>query len=135
RRRALEKWRSLEATLLFYQGPSRLAESLADMGDILGGRDAVVARELTKRHEELRRGNLAALALHYREAGPPRGEVVIVVRPPQPETAVQIDLDALLGERLNRQSLRDAVAELAAETGIARQILYQRALVLRGGGR
>src|SRR5882762_3876861 len=79
RRRALGQWTTLDATLVFFEGPSRLAAALADMADILGKKDAAVARELTKRHEEIRRGRLSELTEHYREAGPPRGEVVIVV--------------------------------------------------------
>src|SRR6185437_4680978 len=71
RRAALAEWRGLAATLIFYEGPSRVAAALADMADILGDREAAVARELTKLHEETRRGRLATLAVHYREAGKP----------------------------------------------------------------
>ena len=81
RRRALGEWRSLPATLIFFEGPSRLAAALADMAETLGERSAAVARELTKRHEEIRRGRLGALAEHYRDAGPPRGETVDCRRP------------------------------------------------------
>ena len=83
RRRALVQWAALEATLIFFEGPSRLAASLADMAETLGTREAAVARELTKRHEEIRRGPLDALARHYRDSGPPRGEAVIVIGPPE----------------------------------------------------
>lgn len=131
RRRQLEAWRRLEASLVVFEGPSRLAESLSDMAAVLGERDAAVARELTKRHEEVRRGSLFALAGHYRDAGPPRGEVVIVIGPPAANGAAAIDIDGALRERLARQSLRDAVAELAAETGLGRQALYRRALELQ----
>jgi 16S rRNA (cytidine1402-2'-O)-methyltransferase len=132
RRKALAAWRSVPATLIFYEGPSRLAAALADMSDVLGDREAAIGRELTKRHEEVRRGSLTALAEHYRDK-PPRGEVVIVVSPPEPETAKPIDLDKQLDEKLARLSLRDAVAELAAETGIARRVLYDRALARQKG--
>jgi 16S rRNA (cytidine1402-2'-O)-methyltransferase len=131
RRRALETWRALNATLILYEGPSRLADSLADMADILGDRPAAVARELTKRHEEIRRGRLADLAARYREEGAPRGEIAIVIGPPEPVKVSEIDLDRLLRERLARQSLRDAVTELSEETGLARQIIYRRALALQ----
>jgi 16S rRNA (cytidine1402-2'-O)-methyltransferase len=83
---------------------------------------------LTKRFEEVRRGRLSALAEHYREAGPPRGEVVIVVGPPEPEAPLETDIDARLERLLDAHSLRDAVARLAAETGLARRTLYDRAL-------
>jgi 16S rRNA (cytidine1402-2'-O)-methyltransferase len=131
RRKALAGWKDLAATLVFYEGPSRLAACLGDMAAVLGDRPAAVVRELTKRHEEMQRGTLVALAAHYRDASAPRGEIVIVVGPPlavAPETA---DLDVRLGELLSGRSLRDAVAELAAETGLGRKALYDRALARR----
>jgi 16S rRNA (cytidine1402-2'-O)-methyltransferase len=121
-------WKALPATLIFYEGPSRLGGCLADMAEMLGNRGAAIGRELTKRHEEIRRGTLATLADHYREAPPPRGEIVIVVGPPEHDEKLAIDLDAQLDEKLARLSLRDAVAELAAETGVARRAIYERAL-------
>ncbi len=130
RRKALAAWRDLQATLIFYEGPSRLAAALVDLREILGDRPAAVARELTKRHEEVRRGSLSALAAHYRD-NPPRGEVVIVVGLPEPAPLVIADLDDQLDAKLARLSLRDAVAELAAETGLARRALYDRALARR----
>jgi 16S rRNA (cytidine1402-2'-O)-methyltransferase len=132
RRRVLAQWQGLAATLIFFEGPSRLAATLADMAEILGDRDAAIARELTKRHEEMRRGRVSVLAAHYRSAGPPRGEVVIVVGPPEaaPKTA-NPGIDERLRALLSRQSLRDAVAQLATETGIGRRALYERALALR----
>ena len=133
RRRLFAEWCTHPATLVLFEGPSRLAESLADLAAALGDRDAAVARELTKRHEEVRRGTLATLAAHYRAAGPPRGEVVIVVGPPAAAPVEATDVDAQLRERLARQSLRDAVAEIAAETGLGRKVLYRRALALQQG--
>jgi 16S rRNA (cytidine1402-2'-O)-methyltransferase len=132
RRRALADWADLAATLIIYEGPSRLAASLADMAQVLGGREAAVARELTKLHEEVRRGTLAELAAHYCQSGAPRGEVVIVVGPPAsaPELAPN-DIDARLRTLLAAHSLRDAVALAAAETGLARRLLYERALALQ----
>jgi 16S rRNA (cytidine1402-2'-O)-methyltransferase len=114
---------------VFFEGPSRLAASLADMAEVLGDRDGAVARELTKRHEEIRRGHLTELAQHYDNAGPPRGEVVIVVGPPGAQALPETDIDARLDELLETHSLRDAVARLTAETGIARRTLYDRALL------
>jgi len=128
RRRMLAQWAKLVATLVFFEGPSRLAASLSDMAEILSDRNVAVARELTKRYEEVRRGRLSALAEHYREAGPPRGEVVIVVGPPEPEAPREADIDTRLDRLLDTHSLRDAVAQLAAETGIPRRSLYDRAL-------
>ncbi len=134
RRRALANWPDLAATLIFFEGRSRLAAALADMAVILGDRSAAVARELTKRHEEIRRGRLGALAEHYRGAGAPRGEAVIVVGPPETRPPVaESDVDFRLRALLAGHSLRDAVAQLAGETGIARRVLYERALALQEG--
>jgi 16S rRNA (cytidine1402-2'-O)-methyltransferase len=131
RRRALAAWSTLDLTLIFYEGPSRLAASLHDMAEVLGDREAAIARELTKRHEEVRRGRLSELARHYQEAGAPRGEVVIVVGAPDAAEPSDFDIDARLRELLVDHSLRDAVAQLVAETGIARRTLYERALALQ----
>ena len=133
RRRLFAGWRHLAASVIVFEGPSRLAASLTDLAAILGERDAAVARELTKRHEEVRRGTLAALAEHYRMAGSPRGEVAIVIGPPAATVADAVDVDACLRDRMKRLSLRDAVAELAEETGLGRQALYRRALELQQG--
>jgi len=135
RRRALGEWTGLAATLVFFEGPSRLAASLADMAEILGDREAAVARELTKRHEEIRRGRLSDLAAHYRAAGAPRGEAVVIVGPREAAQAVMSegDIDNRLRTLLAAHSLRDAVARLAGETGLARRALYDRALALQRG--
>jgi 16S rRNA (cytidine1402-2'-O)-methyltransferase len=133
RRRTLEGWSHLEATLLFFEAVPRLTGCLADMADSLGNRQAAVARELTKLHEEIRRGRLADLAAHYREAGPPRGEVVIVVGPPEPTVPDHATVDGRLRAALAEFGMRDAAAKVAAETGLPRGELYRRALAIRGG--
>ncbi len=81
RKRFLGELKGTSGTLVFFEGLSRLAASLADMAEVLGAREGVVARELTKKFEEVRRGTLAKLAAHYAEAGPPRGEIVVLVGP------------------------------------------------------
>ena len=132
RRKVLAQWVELAATLVFFEGPSRLAATLADMAAVLGDRQAAIARELTKRHEEVRRGTLAELAAQYRAEPAPRGEVVIVVGPPEKTVAPDIgDLDTRLDALLGQLSLRDAVAALAEETGLARRVVYDRALTRR----
>ena len=129
RRRRLIELRSLRATLLVFETAPRLAALLADMAQILGPRDAALCRELTKLHEEVRRGTLAELAAHYRESGPPKGEMVIVVGPPtDPETLDDAAVDSLLDEMLAHASLRDAAARVAAATGRPRREIYARAL-------
>ena len=134
RRRALAALRPLAATLVFLESPRRLAASLEDMEETLGPRRAVVARELTKMHEEVRRGTLAALAGHYRADGPPKGEVVVVVDGAG-EGAIRpafsdADIDERLASLLAVGTVRDAAAAVSAETGRPRRELYARALAL-----
>jgi 16S rRNA (cytidine1402-2'-O)-methyltransferase len=137
RRRALEELAAVPATLIFFEAAPRLAASLGDMAETFGERKAAVARELTKLHEEVRRGTLAELAAHYAAAGAPRGEVVVVVAPPAKEAAAPTEdaLDAQLLAALDTMSIRDASAAVAAATGLKRRDIYARALALRGHGK
>ncbi|WP_137179137.1 16S rRNA (cytidine(1402)-2'-O)-methyltransferase [Roseomonas sp. AR75] len=129
RLRAAER-AGLSATLVFYEAPHRLAEALAALAEGLGGdRPAAVARELTKRFEEVRRGSLADLAAHYAGAEA-RGEICIVVGPAPEERTGEADLDAQLRAALQGASLRDAAAMVAAATGLPRKQVYARALEL-----
>ena len=131
RRRAVAAWVALDATLVFFEAPSRLAACLADLCEVLGERPAAVARELTKLHEEVRRGRLGELAAHYRAAGPPRGEAVVIVGPPEPAVPDAAEIDRRLRAALVGRGVREAAAELAAATGLPRTALYRRALALR----
>ena len=131
RRSWLSGLAGVPATLIFLESPHRLAESLADMDFALGAREAAVARELTKMHEEVRRGVLGGLAAHYAEAGDPKGEITIVVAPPGEAPAPSSpDIDAQLRAALAETSLREAVARVTAETGLPRREIYARALAL-----
>ncbi len=123
----------LSATLIFYEAPHRLGEMLAGLAEGLGGaRPAAVARELTKRFEEVRRGSLAELAAWY-AGNEARGEVVVVVGPAPEEAMGEADLDAQLQAAVAAGlSLRDAAATVAEATGLPRKQVYQRALALRG---
>jgi len=123
----------LAATLILYEAPHRLAETLAALGEGLGAeRPAAVARELTKRFEEVRRDSLGALAAHY-AAEAARGEVVVVIGPAPPETTSAATLDDRLQAALAAGlSLRDAAATVAEATGLPRRQVYARALELAG---
>jgi 16S rRNA (cytidine1402-2'-O)-methyltransferase len=132
RRTAAAELAEVPATLVWFETAPRLAASLASLAEVLGPRPAAVARELTKRFEEVRRGTLDELARHYAEAGPPRGEIVLVVgRAPAGEAPVH-DLDALLDAALARLPLKDAASEVAALTGQPRRLIYARALQRSG---
>ena len=95
---------------------------------LLGNRQIAVARELTKLHEEITRGNLPELAQIYGEKDPPKGEAVIVVGPPGDDPADIQDVDALLVDALSNMSVRDAAATVAAATDAPRRDVYRRAL-------
>ena len=128
---------AVPASLIFFETAPRLPASLRAMAEALGPREAAVAREMTKRHEEVRRDTLAALAAHYAAAGPPRGEVVVVVGPPPAGRPVadEADIEARLRAALAAgQSRRDAVAAVAAASGVPRQRVYARALALMDEG-
>jgi len=133
RRKTLQELAAVPATLIFFESARRLAATLADMSATLGSRPAAVARELTKLHEEVRREPLEVLAAHYQAAGPPRGEVVLVIGPPAQKAAGvdTDDLDARLQAALTKSSLRDAVAAVTAATSLPRQQVYARALELQ----
>jgi 16S rRNA (cytidine1402-2'-O)-methyltransferase len=128
RLRAVER-AGLSASTIFYEAPHRLAEMLAALAEGLGAdRPAAVARELTKRFEEVRRGTLAELAAHYaREAA--RGEVAVVVGPAPADTTGEAELeDRLRGALAAGMSVRDAAAVVAEATGLPRKQVYGRAL-------
>ncbi len=131
RQTALDRLRLVDATLLFFESPRRLAECLGELLAAFGDRPAAVAREITKLYEEVRRGCLSELAAYYRDAGPPRGEIVIVVGPPLETVATpEADLDDRLRVALAAMSHRDAAALVAAATGLPRRQVYARALAL-----
>ncbi|TNE59846.1 MAG: 16S rRNA (cytidine(1402)-2'-O)-methyltransferase [Alphaproteobacteria bacterium] len=128
----LEEVKTVPATLIFYESPKRLAASLRDMETVLGDRPSAVARELTKKFEEIRKGPLSELASAYEEEGAPKGEVVVVVDAPgesaeQSQEQIRDRLSALL----NEVSLKDAVAEVTRESGWKRSDVYDLALGLK----
>ena len=128
RLRAAER-AGLDATLIWHEAPHRLAEMLADLHAAFGDRPAAVARELTKRFEEVRRDGLAGLARHY-AAEAARGEITVLIGPAPAEAADAEDLDAQLRTALASGSVKDAAALVAGSTGLPRRLVYARALEL-----
>jgi len=124
RRAALEELKHVRATLIFFESAQRLGDSLTEMAAILGARDAVVAREMTKLHEEVRRGTLAELASHYAHAAPPKGEVTLLVGPPEEAEADFGKIDAALDAALAFMPLKAASDLIAALTGASRKEIY-----------
>jgi 16S rRNA (cytidine1402-2'-O)-methyltransferase len=124
----------LPATLVLFETGPRVAASLADLADGLGARPAALARELTKRFEQVRRGTLPELAAALGAESAPKGEIVLVIGPPPEEAAPdETDLDTALTAALSRVSVKDAVAEVSASTGAPRREVYARALALTKG--
>jgi 16S rRNA (cytidine1402-2'-O)-methyltransferase len=132
RRTALAALMGVPGTLIFFESAPRLAASLKDMADILGPREGAIARELTKLHEEVRRGTLDQLASHY--AGvQPRGEIVALVGPPpvgNPPDSKKID--TFLAQALPFMPVKAAASLVAEATGSSRRDVYLRALALKG---
>jgi 16S rRNA (cytidine1402-2'-O)-methyltransferase len=125
---AISEIAGVRATLLFYESGPRLGASLAALEKGLGPRDAAVAREITKLHEECVTGLLAELAGRYADAAP-KGEIVIVVGPPvQVEEADDAAIDSALDEALARTTVSRAAAEVAEQLGVPRKRVYARAL-------
>ena len=119
---------------MFYESGPRLAACLSDLSETLGGaRDAAVARELTKLFEETRRAPLANLAAHYAEAGYPKGEIVVLIGPPEVKQVDDAQLDEALREALKLQSVKHAAAEIAQKYALPKRDVYQRALALKDG--
>jgi 16S rRNA (cytidine1402-2'-O)-methyltransferase len=125
---------TIPATLIFFESGPRLAAALSDLAAGLGPRVAAICRELTKLHEEVRRGDLETLAQDYAAGAETRGEIVIVVAPPADDDGTTDDLDDLLRRALARVSVKDAVGEVALATGRPRREVYQRALELEKDG-
>lgn len=130
RRTALAALARLEMTLIFYESPRRLGQSLAAMAEAFGpDRPAAVARELTKTFEEVARGTLGALAGRY-SGDPPKGEIVILVGPAPAAPPDASTLDAALETALGTLSTRDAAREVADRLRLPRRDVYARALTL-----
>lgn len=124
---------AVPGTLVFHETAPRLAATLAALARILGDRPAAVARELTKRHEEVVTGPLATLAARY-AAAPPKGEIVLLVGPGAAEGPTDADIDAALRQALLAMPPGRAAASVASAFGQARGPLYARALALAAGG-
>ena len=121
----------IRASLVFFEGGSRLAASLADMAFVFGPREAMVGRELTKLYETCIRGPLDVLAADPALAAP-KGEMVVVVGPGVEVAATPADADAALADALTRLGPAEAASEVASALGLNRRDLYRRALVLKG---
>jgi 16S rRNA (cytidine1402-2'-O)-methyltransferase len=138
RRRALERLRIENRTIIFYEAPHRVEECIADAREILGDRPACLAREVTKLHEEFRRGKLSDLSASL-EARPARGEITLLIGPEDPaEARANLDSTQSLSERVDeliRQAKldrKDALKLAAKERGLTRRAAYGQLLEALG---
>jgi 16S rRNA (cytidine1402-2'-O)-methyltransferase len=131
RRARLTELAQIDATLVLFESGNRVQATLADLAGIMGERCAAICREMTKMHEEVRRGPLSELA-RSAEALETRGEFVLVIGPPATDAQIMAadDLDELLRAQLRRASVRDAVAHAVELSGRPRREIYARALEL-----
>ena len=132
RRARLSELKLVPGTLIFFEAPQRVADSLADMADVLGVRDAVMARELTKLHEEFARGPLQALAaeIKTREL---KGEVVLLVGPAAEIEVSDADITNRLEIALQSMSLKDAAKAVSDALGVAKTRVYDLGLQVKKG--
>ena len=123
--------------MIFYEAPHKLVNTLEDLLEALGDRPAALCRELTKLHEETVRTTLSQALAHYRENAP-RGEFVLVVAGAEPAEEAEISLEdgvrLVLARRAAGERMKDAVRQVAADTGLNRNELYAAALAAGGSG-
>jgi 16S rRNA (cytidine1402-2'-O)-methyltransferase len=135
RRARLASIGSLDATLVFYEAPHRLSETLSDMASVFGEtRRAAMCRELTKTFEEIVTLPLGDLSARYPQEANVKGEIVIVIEPPQLTEVSSVDTDGLLKSLSREMSASQAAAEASRLTGLSKAELYQRLLEMKRDG-
>jgi 16S rRNA (cytidine1402-2'-O)-methyltransferase len=137
RRQRIAELSTIPGTLVFFESPRRVAETLADLAAVLGPRDAALARELTKVFETVRRGKLPDLAAATAVAAPPKGEIVLLIGPPSDEARPiePAELDLRICKALEGLSVKEAATVVSVETGQPRRKVYARAVELAARGR
>ena len=128
--KALQEWSEAPGSLIVYETGPRVEESLRDMAQVLGNRDAAITRELTKIYEEVRRGSLEGLADYYASKGAPKGEIVVVVAPRGEVQVSRESLEAQIHKALETMSVRDAAEMVSKATGKPKRAIYTLALKL-----
>ncbi|MCB1651782.1 MAG: 16S rRNA (cytidine(1402)-2'-O)-methyltransferase [Alphaproteobacteria bacterium] len=123
-----EEWVEADCTLIVFETAPRLLKSLADIRNVFGERNVAVVRELTKMYEEVRCEGISALIEYYEMHGAPKGEIVLVIAPPEARDFSPQALEALLKTALGTMGTKDAAAHVAAQTGQSRKALYDLAL-------
>lgn len=133
RKTTLAELKNVPSTLIFYEAPQRMIETLTDMKEVLGDRDCSVSRELTKKFEQTVRGKISDILDLYAQNGVPKGEFVIVVAPPLEEKAGEQDVETALKQALETMSVKDAAAFVAQALNANKKEVYTLALKLKNG--
>lgn len=133
RKTTLSELKNVPSTLIFYEAPQRMSETLTDMKEVLGDRDCSVSRELTKKFEQTVRGKISDILDLYAQDGVPKGEFVVVVAPPLEEKAGERDVEAALKQALETMSVKDAAAFVAQALNANKKEVYTLALKLKNG--
>ncbi len=136
RLRVINEFRDIKATLVLFESSRRLAATLCDLWSVLGKRSAVVAREVTKRFEESRSDMLDSLAEYYSNTSPPRGEIIVLVGPPEKNRGVDckfsdVEIDAQIEAALEHHPLTNVASLVASATGLPRREVYSRAVKVK----
>ena len=134
RQKELKKFSTVQATLVYYESARRLLASLKDMRTVLGNRRVAVCRELTKLYEEVQKDQLDELIIYYGERATPKGEIVIVIEPPEKNSEIIDDLDGALKDALESLTVKEAVAAVTYISGRKRKEVYKRALEISKNG-
>lgn len=128
RKDVLARWSDAQTTLIAFESAPRLIDCLSDIHAVMGARDVAVVREITKMFEEVRKGDAQDLVAHYTEKGAPKGEIVLVIAPPQVKETSAHDLEHLLRNALQTMKTKEAAASVAQKTGANKKDLYDMAL-------
>lgn len=131
RQKELSLLADIPATLIFYEAPQRLEETLQDMLSALGDRQAAIVREITKKFEQTVRGSFSELLAEYRQNGFPKGEIVIVVSPAEQKSFSEDEIKNQLKTALKTMSVKEAVARIARQTGQTKKVIYRKALEIK----
>lgn len=123
--------KSINTTLVLYETAPRLLKTLQAAGEVFGTREMAVVREITKLYEDARNGTAQELAQYYTE-NPAKGEIVLVIAPPCQSESAEIDVKNELSSRLQKMSLKSAVEEVTALSGLSKKEVYNQALALKG---
>ncbi len=128
RRKVLQEWQSAQASLIVFETGPRLLAALKDIEVVLGNREVAVIRELTKMYEQVKRARVLELIEYYEEAGQPKGEIVVVIAPPEQKALSEEEIKNRLKEALDIMSTKEAASQVAEETGLSKKVLYEMAL-------